>query len=81
MPELIPHWKAWYKRWSTWLLASAGMLSSMMAFMPSVQEYIDPHAYKMIMLGLSVATFIALQVKQASVSGAKPDDTSSRDPQ
>lgn len=67
--ELIPNWRAWYKRWSTWLLASAGVISGLMTFMPSVQEYIDPETYKMIMLGLSVATFFALQVKQKSVSG------------
>lgn len=67
--ELIPNWRAWYKRWSTWLLASAGVLSGLMTFMPSVQEYIEPETYKMIMLGLSVATFFALHVKQDSVSG------------
>lgn len=67
--ELIPNWKSWHKRWSTWLLASAGVISGLMTFMPSVQEYIAPETYKMIMLGLSVATFFALQVKQNSVSG------------
>jgi hypothetical protein len=67
--ELIPQWRAWYKRWSTWLLASAGVISGLMTFMPSVQEYLDPEMYKMIMLSLSVATFFALQVKQKSVSG------------
>lgn len=67
--ELIPQWRLWYKRWSTWLLASAGALSGLMTFMPSVQEFIDPETYKIIMLGLSAATFIALQIKQQSVSG------------
>lgn len=67
--ELIPNWRKWYKRWSTWLLASAGLLSGAVSFMPTVQEYIDPATYKMIMLGLSAATFFALQVKQVSVSG------------
>jgi len=69
--ELIPNWRKWYKRWSTWLLASSGLLSGAVSFMPTVQDYIDPAAYKMIMLGLSVATFVALQVKQASVSGGE----------
>lgn len=67
--QLIPNWRAWHKRWSTWLLASAGVLSALMTFMPTVQEYVDPQTYKLIMLGLSVATFLALQVKQTSVSG------------
>lgn len=65
---LVPHWRRWYKRWSTWLLAFSGCLSALMGFMPSVQEYIQPDTYKMIMLGLSVATFIALQIKQPSVT-------------
>lgn len=69
--ELIPNWRKWYRRWSTWLLASAGLLSAAVSFMPTVQEYIDPATYKTIMLGLSVATFVALQVKQASVSGGE----------
>jgi len=68
--QLIPNWRSWHKRWSTWLLAIAGSLSALMTFMPTVQEYIDPHDYKLIMLGLSVVTFLALQVKQKSVSGS-----------
>lgn len=66
--SLVPHWRKWYKRWSTWLLAFGGGLSALHGFMPSVQEYIQPETYKMIMLGLSVATFIALQIKQPSVT-------------
>lgn len=69
--ELIPQWRAWYKRWSTWLLALTGSLSAadMLGFMPSIQEFVDPQTYKLVMLGLSVMTFVALQVKQVSVSG------------
>lgn len=69
--ELIPQWRAWYKRWSTWLLALMSSLSAadILGFMPSIQEFIDPQTYKLVMLGLSVATFVALQVKQPSVSG------------
>lgn len=69
--ELIPQWRAWYKRWSTWLLAVISSLSvaDVMGFMPSIQEYIDPQTYKLVMLGLSLATFVALQIKQPSVSG------------
>lgn len=65
---LVPQWRRWYKRWSTWLLAFSGCLSAFMGFMPSVQEYIQPDTYKMIMLGLSITTFIALQIKQPSVT-------------
>lgn len=72
--QLIPQWRAWYKRWSTWLLAALGGLSvsDILGFMPQIQEYIDPQTYKLVMLGLSVSTFIALQVHQNSVSGPKP---------
>lgn len=71
--QLIPQWRAWYKRWSTWLLAAVGTLSlnDLIGFMPSIQEYIDPQTYKLAMLGLSLATFVALQVHQPSVSGPK----------
>jgi len=65
---LVPQWRRWYRRWSTWLLALSWCLSAVMGFMPSVQEYILPDTYKMIMLGLSIATFIALQIKQPSVT-------------
>lgn len=69
--ELIPQWRAWHKRWSTWLLALLSSLSAadILGFIPSIQEFVDPQIYKMVMLGLSVATFVALQVKQPSVSG------------
>lgn len=71
MLELIPNWKAWYKRWSTWLLALVATINvnDILGFMPSIQEFVEPQTYKLIMLGLSVATFLALQVKQVSVSG------------
>lgn len=71
--QLIPQWRAWYKRWSTWLLAvlSGLSVSDILGFMPSIQEYIDPQTYKLVMLGLSLMTFVALQVHQPSVSGPK----------
>lgn len=68
---LIPQWRSWYKRWSTWLLAvvAAINVNDIAGFMPSIQEFVDPQTYKLAMLGLSIATFVALQVKQPSVSG------------
>lgn len=72
--QLIPQWRACWRRYSTWLLAAVGGLSlnDIMGFMPSIQEYIDPQTYKLVMLGLSLATFVALQIHQPSVSGPKP---------
>lgn len=66
--QLIPQWRKCWRRHSTWLLAAASGLSAAVSFMPSVQAYVDPETYKTIMLGLSVATFIVLQIKQDSVS-------------
>lgn len=69
--ELIPQWRLWYKRWSTWLLALTGSLSAadVLGFMPQIQEFIDPQIYKWVMLALTASTFVALHVKQASLSG------------
>lgn len=67
--QLIPQWKLFYKRWSTWLLGAIPVLTAAVSFMPSIQEFIHPELYKTIMVGLSVSVFIALQIKQKSVSG------------
>jgi hypothetical protein len=72
--QLIPQWRAWYKRWSTWLLIVLGgiNLNDVIGFLPSIQQYMDPDVYRYTMLGLSLATFVALQIHQPSVSGPKP---------
>lgn len=71
--ELIPQWRLWYKRWSTWLLALISGLSTadILGFMPQIQEFIDPQVYKLVMLGLTVSTFAALHIKQASLAAPK----------
>lgn len=71
MIELIPQWRAWYKRWSTWLLALLSGLSAadIMGFMPQIQEFVDPQTYKFVMLGLTLSTFLVMHIKQTSVSG------------
>ena len=70
--RLIPQVRKVHKRWTTWLLALATVLSSLQAFMPGIQQYISPQTYSGIMIGLAVVTWIAAQVKQDSVSGVKP---------
>lgn len=67
--QLIPQWRKCWKRWSTWLLGAASFLSAGVSFMPTIQEYIDPELYRSLMLILSVATFVVIQIKQKSVSG------------
>lgn len=70
--ELVPAAKKWHKRWSTWLLALAGLLSSFQAFMPGIQQYISPTAYAVIMIAMAVVTWAAAQVKQKGISGEQP---------
>lgn len=67
--KFVPAAKKWHKRWTTWLLALAGVLSSFQAFMPGIQQYLSPTAYSLVMIGLTVATWAAAQVKQSSISG------------
>lgn len=67
--QLIPQWKLFYKRWSTWLLGAIPVLTAAVSFMPSIQEFVNPELYKTIMVILSVSVFVAIQIKQNSVSG------------
>lgn len=69
--KLVPAAKKWHKRWTTWLLALAGALSSLQAFMPGIQQYISPSTYGVIMIALTVITWVAAQVKQKSISGGQ----------
>lgn len=69
--QLIPQWRVWYKRWSTWLLTVLGSfsLADTLGFMPQIQQFVDPQIYKWVMFGLTLGTFIALHIKQPSISG------------
>jgi hypothetical protein len=67
--QLVPAAKKWHNRWSTWLLGSAGLLSSLQAFVPGIQQYMPATAYNITMIGLAVLTFAAAQVKQFDESG------------
>lgn len=71
--QLIPQWRAWYKRWSTWLLVVLGgiNLNDILGWLPSIQQYMDPTVYRYTMLGLSLATFVAIQIRQHPGSGPK----------
>lgn len=68
--QLIPQWRKCWKRWSTWLLSAIPILTAAVSFMPSIQEFIHPDLYKSIMVALSVSVFVAIQIKQNSVSGS-----------
>lgn len=66
---LIPQWKKFYKRWSTWLLGLIPFLTALRDFIPTLQQYIPLEQYKMLMIIIPFVVFIALQIKQHSVSG------------
>lgn len=71
MLELIPNWRAWYKRWSTWLLLILGgiNLNDVIGVMPSIQQYVDPQLYRWIMIALPLVVIAVTNIKQKSVSG------------
>lgn len=69
--QLIPQWRSFWRRWSTWLLGASSFLSAGMAFMPTIQELIDPELYRQIMLALAVSTFLVIQIKQNSIPEPK----------
>lgn len=69
--QLIPHWRSFWRRWSTWLLGASSFLSAGVSFMPTIQTHIDPELYRQIMLFLSISTFLVLQIKQNSIPEPK----------
>lgn len=72
--QLIPNWRAWYKRWSTWLLGviAAVNLNDVLQWLPSIQQYMDPTVYRYAMIGLSLSVVLVTNIHQKSVSGPKP---------
>lgn len=65
---LIPQWRLWWKRWSTWLLGLIPIITAARDFAPTLQEWIPIDIYKLLMIILSVGAFVAIQIKQRSVS-------------
>ena len=72
--ELIPQWKQWWKRWSTWLLLILGSinLNDLLGVLPSVQQYMDPQVYRYMMVAAPFVVIIVTNIRQNSVSGPKP---------
>ena len=66
---LIPQWKQCWRRYSTYLILAIPVLDAARDFLPQVQEVISPDLYKRVSAGLAIAAFIAIQIKQNSVSG------------
>lgn len=65
---LIPQWRLWWKRWSTWLLSLIPIVTAARDNLPQLQQYIPLDTYKTLMIVLSIAAFIAIQIKQRELS-------------
>lgn len=69
--KLIPQWRLWWKRWSTWLLLLLGSinLNDLLGVLPSVQQYMDPQVYRYTMIALPILIIVVTNIRQNSVSG------------
>lgn len=76
---LIPQWKKCWRRYSTYLILAIPALEAAREFLPQVHELISPELYKTISAFLAIAAFIAIQIKQNSVSGALTDGNEKTD--
>jgi hypothetical protein len=69
--KLIPQWRRFWLRYSTWLALAIPVLGALREALPELREVIPLDAYKYISGGLGFAVVIAMQIKQNSVSGEK----------
>lgn len=70
--KLVPSWKRWWKRYSTWLALALPALTVLRDAMPSLQDLIPLGQYKWIVGALGFVIVIATNIHQNSVSGKKP---------
>lgn len=77
--KLIHNWRLCWKRYSTYLILAIPVLDAARDFLPQVQEVISPDLYKRVSAGLAIAAFIAIQIKQNSLSGATTDEQNTTD--
>lgn len=68
--ELIPQWKLWYRRFSTWIITLIPVLELLRQNMPVMQPIIPTKAYQVAYAALVLLAVVAMQIKQQSVSGA-----------
>lgn len=67
--RLIPQWRRFWLRYSTWLALAIPVLGALREALPELREVIPLDAYKYISGGLGFAVVVAMQIKQNSVSG------------
>jgi hypothetical protein len=67
--QLIPQWKLFWRRYSTWLALAIPVLMALREALPELKEVIPIGAYKYISGGLGFAVVVVMNIKQQSVSG------------
>lgn len=75
---MIPQWKKWWRRWSTWLALTLPAMTVAREALPNLQDLIPLPQYKLIAGLLGFVVVIAMNIKQNSVSGGagnEPDKT------
>lgn len=68
-PKLVPTWRRWWRRYSTWLALAIPVLTALREALPQLQEVIPLDTYKAVSALLGFAVVLAVHIKQKSVSG------------
>lgn len=74
--KLIPQWRKWWRRYSTWLALALPAMTVAREALPNLQELIPLPQYKLIAGVLGFVIVIAMNIKQQSVSGAPSNEPS-----
>jgi uncharacterized membrane protein len=67
--KLIPQWKLWYRRFSTWIITMIPLIELLRQNLPSLQVVMPSNVYQITYAVLVVLAVVAMQIKQESVSG------------
>lgn len=68
--QLIPQWKLWYRRFSTWIITMIPFIELLRQNLPSLQGVMPSNVYQIAYAVLVALAVVAMQIKQESVSGA-----------
>lgn len=68
----VPHWRNWWRRYSTWLALAIPLLGILREALPELKDVISIESYKVISSVLGFAIVVATQIKQRAVSGDDP---------
>lgn len=68
--QLIPQWKLWYRRFSTWIITMIPFIELLRQNLPSLQGVMPSNVYQIAYAALVMLAVVAMQIRQESVSGA-----------